>query len=62
MTNDIMTMGKKITCHHGTFNLPTEIYEIEIDDDRVRFFCEDGVYEAKQDDKWKITQIVDHYR
>lgn len=62
MSDDILTMGKTITCHHGTFHLPSEIYEVEIDDDSVRFYCEDGVYDAKQKDKWKISQLVDHYR
>lgn len=50
-------MGKTITCHHGTFNLPSEIFELEIHDNHVIFHCENGDYEAKQEKKWEIIKI-----
>lgn len=51
--------GKIIECHHGIFNLPSEIYWFQINDNNVRFLCEDGIYEASLDKNWKITKISD---
>lgn len=59
MTTEALPMGKVIKCHHGTFNLPSEIYDMEIGDNDVMFRCADGIYEANIDNKWKITKVSD---
>jgi hypothetical protein len=59
MRTDILPMGKFIRCHHGAFTLPSEIYAVEICDNNIQFQCEDGVYEASQENKWQITKIED---
>lgn len=50
-------MGKTINCHHGLFELPSEIYEIRIDEDDISFFCEDGDYQATRSGEWKINKV-----
>jgi len=60
MKDKPLPMGKVIKCHHGTFNLPSEIYELEIDDDYIRFMCSDGIYEANHENKWKIIKLRDN--
>lgn len=50
------SMGRNISCHHGKFTLPSDVIEVEIDDDYVNFYCEDGIYQATQEDKWKVVK------
>jgi hypothetical protein len=57
MRDGVLPMGKTIKSHHGTFNLLTEIYGVEMGDNHVIFDCEDGSYEAKLEDGWKIVKI-----
>lgn len=53
------SMGKVISCHHGRFILPSDVIEVEIDDNYIKFYCEDGIYEANLDEKWKLQKIKD---
>ncbi len=54
-----LPMGKEFKCHHGFFNLPSEIYEICLGEDYITFYCDDGVYEAKKQNDFSIIKICD---
>lgn len=57
MNRGVYPMGKSIKCHLGYFELPSEIYGFEISDEKLEFNCEDGDYEAKEEDNWTIHKI-----
>ena len=58
LTENRLPMGKEFNCHHGFFELPSEILEIQISDDEIIFICEDGDYRYwKKENIWKIQKI-----
>jgi len=59
MREKSLPMGKTFNCQLGYFELPSEIYEIQIHDDIIYFQCEDGFYEGtcEGDSKIKIRKV-----
>lgn len=49
-------MGRTFNCHHGFFELPSEIYEVVISEDSLTFKCEDGIYEITPGIGMKISK------
>ena len=42
-------MGREINCHHGHFDLPSDIFGVELGEDHITFDCEDGIYTATRE-------------